>query len=105
MALAGENPRAAADTFFKHLALVETGGSSTITPSLSECRKGFLNNWKDWRFNGVPWVPFFGYTFALHLKDCYRIYNIDKETEAFGYGNIPSSRDTASWRAAQTLLN
>lgn len=105
MALAGENPRAAADTFFKHLALVDTGGADTISPSLSECRKGFLNNWKDWRFNGVPWVPFFGYTYQLHPTDCYRIYNIDKETEAFGYGNIPSSRDTASWRAAQIMLN
>lgn len=104
MALAGENPRSAADAFFKHLALVDTGGSSTVEPSLSECRKGFLNSWKDWRFNGVPWVPFFGYTYQLHPTDCYRIYNIDKETEAFDYGRIPTSRDTASWKAAQISL-
>lgn len=104
MALAGENPRSAADVFFKHLALFDTGGSSTVTPSLSECRKGFLNGWKDWRFNGVSWVPFFGYTYELHPTDCYRIFNIDKETEAFDYGKIPSSRDTASWKAAQISL-
>jgi hypothetical protein len=103
MALAGENPRSAADIFFKQLGLFDTGGTSTVAPSLSECRKGFLNNWQDWRFNSVPWVPFFGYTYQLHPSDCYRIFNVDKETEAFGYGSIPTSRDSAQWREIQIL--
>ncbi len=103
MALAGENPRSAADIFFRHLGLFDTGGTNTVMPSLSECRKGFLNNWQDWRFNSVPWVPFFGYTYQLHPSDCYRIFNVDKETEAFGYGSIPTSRDSAQWREIQIL--
>ncbi|MCA2960773.1 MAG: hypothetical protein IOD12_11005 [Silvanigrellales bacterium] len=45
MALAGFNPAHAVDSLFR-LFQDEADIISAFSPSLSDCRKGYLNNWK-----------------------------------------------------------
>jgi Zn-dependent protease with chaperone function len=91
LAMAGKSPRQLADSFFRFAAVLDE--DSVFSPPIEECRKGFLNNWTHWTFQGKSWVPFFGSPNELHPSHCFRVYNVDMEIAG---QKLPSGNPTNS---------
>ena len=100
LSIAGMDPNQTIDKHFK----IESFSSTSLGPTIEECRKSFLNGWKHWVFNGKPWVPFWGIPEDLHPSNCFRAYNVDLEIRG---QNLPQGRYTRSsdeWRLMQSSL-
>jgi Zn-dependent protease with chaperone function len=100
LSIAGMDPNQTIDLWFKF----ESVSSTSLGPTIEECRKSFLNGWKHWVFNGKPWVPFWGIPEDLHPSKCFRAYNVDLEIRG---QNLPRGRYTRSsdeWRLMQSSL-
>ncbi len=84
LALAGFNPAHAVDSLFR-LYQDEADIISAFSPSLSDCRKGYLNNWKHWTFAKRDFVPYFGSLDDTHASACFRVFDADTERISQGY--------------------
>jgi hypothetical protein len=77
-----------------------------FSPNVSDCRKAYLNNWKDWLFKEKPWVPYFGSFEDSHPSECFRAYDTDMEARLFDslFAGRKTSPNSPSWHIMQQQL-
>jgi hypothetical protein len=108
LALVDRVPAAALESFFASAGKWEdvVADDFAYAPSLNDCRKAYLNNWKDWQFRNKPWVPYFGRFDSPHPSFCFRIYDVDTESRLFDsiFAGRTPLRNSSSWLNVQQQL-